>query len=306
MDVLLSATGANAERFHEALGRQLPGARIHRPPTEVACDYALVWKPPEDPFAGQTRLKAVFNIGAGVDAIIDHPGLPAGVPLIRLEDAGMASQMVEYVTFGVLQHLRSFDRYAAQAARGEWRALPVRPTSSFTVGILGLGLLGRAIADGLRPFGLRLAAWSRSRHDHPGVTCLAGAHELDTFLRHLDVLVVMVPLTPETRGLIDAARLAALPRGAALINVARGGVIVDADLLAALDSGHIGNAMLDVFTEEPLPPDHRFWRHPRVRVTPHVSAVTLVDESIRQIVKKILAMERGDTVSGVVLRSRGY
>ena len=306
MDLLFHNASGDPRAWKYAIDRHLPGSRIHDAPAATACDYALVWKPPPDAFAGQSWLRAVFNIGAGVDALIGHPGLPVGVPLIRLEDAGMASQMVEYVTWGVLHHYRRFGDYAEQAALGHWKPRPVARPGSLTVGVLGLGVLGTAVLDALRAFGFTLAGWSRSPKSVAGVATYAGRGACLPFLARCNVLVCLLPLTPDTRFLLDARALAALPRGAFLINVARGDLVAEDDLLAALDSGALGGALLDVFHEEPLPPNHRLWRHPRVIVTPHVSAATLVEDSIAQIAAKIRRLERGESVSGVVDRALAY
>jgi glyoxylate/hydroxypyruvate reductase A len=296
MDLLFGIPGDDTAEWQAAIARHLPDATVHRAPARVACDYALVWKPAPEAFAGQSRLKAVFNLGAGVDAIVGMPGLPSAVPLIRLEDAGMAAQMVEYAVWGTLNHFRGFGAYAAQARDGLWKPRPARRPDSLTVGVLGIGVLGRAVLEGLRPFGFRLAGWSRTEKSIPGVATFAGGPALTEFL----------PLTPQTRGLLDAAALAALPRGAFVINVARGDIVVEDDLLGALDAKYLSGALLDVFHQEPLPPEHPFWRHPRVIVTPHVSAATLVDESVAQVAAKIRRLERGEPVCGIVDRVRAY
>jgi glyoxylate/hydroxypyruvate reductase A len=306
VDLLFHTSSGDPAAWPKALATHLPEARVHRAPSAVACDYALVWKPAPGTFASQSRLRAVFNIGAGVDALLADPELPDGVPIVRLEDAGMAAQMVEYVAWGVLHHYRRFADYAAQQARQEWRPRAARRPADFGVGVLGLGVLGRAIAAGLAPFGFRIAGWSRTPRTCAGVECHAGEAALDAFLARCDVLVCLLPATPATRGLLCAERFARLPRGAFVINVARGALVVEQDLLEALDSGQVGGALLDVFAHEPLPSGHPFWRHPRITVTPHVSAATLVDESIAQIAAKIRALARGEPITGVVDRALAY
>lgn len=305
MDLLLHPK-SNTDAWHTALARHLPEARVHAYPTAVGTDYALVWRPPPEVLAGQHRLKAVFNLGAGVDALLDNAVVPAGVPLIRLEDAGMAAQMAEYVAWGVIGHHRDFSGYTDQAARAEWNSRPVVRASDFGVGILGMGVIGSAIVEGLRPFGFALHGWSRRRRTLPGVATFAGRDELPRFLENLQVLVCVLPLTAATAGLLDRDVLSALPRGAFLINVARGDIVVEADLLALIDGGHLAGALLDVFHEEPLPADHMFWGHRKILVTPHVSGVTLIEESIAQIAAKIRLLERGEPVSGVVDPAAGY
>ena len=171
---------------------------------------------------------------------------------------------------------------------------------------MGLGVLGRAVATALMPFGFPLRGWSRRPRPLRGVAGFAGLAELDSFLGATRVLVCLLPLTRDTRGLLDHATLSQLPRGAGVVNVSRGGLIVDDDLLALLDAGHLAAAMLDVFAEEPLPPTHRFWHHPQVALTPHVAAITRVDESVAQIAAKIRRLEAGLPITGIVARDDGY
>jgi glyoxylate/hydroxypyruvate reductase A len=251
-------------------------------------------------------VKAIFNLGAGVEVLLAIPALPGGVPVIRLEDAGMAAQMAEYVTLAVLRAYRELDAYAVQQREGRWQSRPRIARSAFGVGILGFGVLGRAVADALAPFGLPLRAWSLSRKHSPGVESFAGRAELGPFLAASRALVCLLPSTHETRGLLDRTAFGTLPRGAHLVNVARGDIVVDEDLIAALDSGHLAGATLDVFRAEPLPSGHPFWHHPRITLTPHASAVTLVEDAALQVAGKIRRLERGESVTGIVDRARGY
>ena len=226
--------------------------------------------------------------------------------MIRLENAGMAVQMAEYVTLAVLRAFREADAYAAQQREGRWQPRPRLAKSAFGVGILGFGVLGQAVAGALAPFAFPLCAWSATRKELPGVQSFAGQAELHSFLAASRVLVCLLPSTPATRGLLDRANLSRLPRGAHVVNVARGEIVVDEDLVALLDEGHLAGATLDVFRAEPLPAGHPFWHHPRIVLTPHTSAVTVVDDSIAQIAAKIRRLERGEPVTGIVDRARGY
>ena len=308
MRLLFHTAGTNAESWLGALRREFPDAHIDLWPSALAgdADYALVWKPPVDLLRALGRVEAVFNLGAGVDSVPDVSMLPRNALLVRLEDAGMAEQMAEYVCHAVLHRYREFDAYAEQQQSVEWRQRPRLPKSEFTVGILGLGVLGTVVALALAPFGFPLRAWSRTPKLLPGVATSAGGPELDDFLAGVRVLVCLLPLTSRTQGLLDSARLSRLPRGAYVVNVSRGGLVVDDDLLALLDNEHLAGATLDVFRDEPLPREHRFWHHPRVTLTPHVSAVTLVEESVAQIAAKIRCLEAGLPITGVVGRERGY
>lgn len=305
---LLLYTAGNAASWLEALRRAFPGVRIDGWPSAFAgeADYALVWKPPVELLRSLGRVKAIFNLGAGVDSVPDLSALPGDASLVRLEDAGMAEQMAEYVCHAVLHRYREFDAYAEQQRIAEWRQRPRLSKSEFAVGILGLGVLGAAVATALAAFGFPLRAWSRTPKRLAGVATSSGFSELDDFLAGARVLVCLLPLTSQTQGLLDRARLLRLPRGAYLVSVSRGAVVVDDDLLALLDDDHLAGATLDVFRDEPLPPQHRFWHHPRVTLTPHVSAVTLVEESVAQIAAKIRCLEAGLPITGVVGREHGY
>jgi glyoxylate/hydroxypyruvate reductase A len=305
--VLLQMPGRAVVEWRVALASALPEADIAVWPDAPADpDYALVWRPPAELFLRIRPGKAIFNLGAGVDALMAVPTLPPDVPVIRLENAGMAEQMAEYVMQAVLRAYREMDAYAAQQRDGRWQQRRRLPKAEFGVGILGFGMLGRAIASALATFEFPLAGWSRSPKTAAGVECFAGRAELPAFLARSRVLVCLLPSTPETSGILDRATLGRLPRGAHVINIARGDLVVDADLVALLDAGHLAGATLDVFRTEPLPADHAFWHHPRITVTPHTSAVTLVADSIAQVAAKIREIEQGRAVTGVVDRARGY
>lgn len=308
MRLLFYSGGADTDAWVAALRHALPDAQIEIWPAPAAkgADYAIVWRPPPPLWPDLAGVKAVFNLGAGVDAIACHTALPRDVQLVRLEDAGMAQQMAEYVCHAVLRRYREFDCYAEQQREGVWLARPRANKQRFGVGILGLGLLGMAVAAALLPFGFPLSGWSRTAKQRAGISSFAGANELDAFLATAQVLVCLLPLTPETHALLDRARLSRLPPGACVVNVSRGALVVDDDLLALLDDGHLSAAMLDVFHDEPLPPTHRFWHHPRVALTPHVAAMTLRDEAVAQIAAKIRRLEAGLPITGVVARDRGY
>ena len=309
MQILFHAPNSNPEAWRTALGRAMPGAdvRIWQAGDDAPADYAVVWKPPREMLSARRGLKAIFNIGAGVDSILElGTALPPGVPIIRLDDAGMGVQMAEYVTHAVLRYLRRFDEYDAQARMQQWRFLKPYGKAEFTVGILGLGLLGQRIAASLAELEFPLCGWSRTPKELPGIACHHGKDGLDAFLQQTRVLVCVLPLTAETARILNRDTLSRLPRGAFLVNVARGGHLVEADLLELVQDKHITAATLDVMDEEPLPPTHPFWREPRITLTPHVAALTLRDESARQIAGKIALLERGDTVPGMVDRLKGY
>ena len=270
------------------------------------CDYAVLWAPTPALLGQLAQVKAIFLMGAGVDAILKFGDALPDVPVIRLGDAGMGEQMAEYAAYAVLRYFRRFDEYERQGREGLWHPLAARKKEAFTVGVLGLGKLGMPVVQALRQLGFPVRGWSRSRKEIIGVDCYAGMDALDDFLSGTQVLVCLLPLTPDTNNLLDRARLARLPEGAYVVNVARGALVAEPDLLALIKSGHIAGATLDVFRNEPLPAPHPFWSEPRITITPHVSALTLREEAVRQIAHKITLLEQGEHVADVVDRKRGY
>ncbi|MCI2403183.1 MULTISPECIES: glyoxylate/hydroxypyruvate reductase GhrA [Serratia] len=303
----------NAQEWLTGIKQRLPQAEIRewQRGDERPADYALVWRPPHEMLANRRDLKAVFALGAGVDAILDqerkHPGtLPAGVPLLRLEDTGMAQQMQEYALSYVLRYFRRFDEYQALQQRQEWQPLEPHSLDDFTIGILGAGVLGQSVARKLTEFGFSVRCWSRSAKQIDGVQSFAGEAQRGAFLDGVKLLINLLPNTPETVGILNRELFAQLRPGAYLINIARGAHLVEADLLAALEQGQLAAATLDVFTREPLPQDHPFWRHPRVTITPHIAAITLPQQAMDQIAANIRALEAGHAPAGVVDRQRGY
>ncbi len=294
--------------WQAALNRHAPDIEIRTWPEagEVAdIDYALVWKPPRAFLASLPNLKAIFSIGAGIEHLASDPELP-DIPVVRMVEPGLTTGMTEFVVMSVLYHHRFMLDYLAQQRARAWHEISQVAPGRRRVGIMGLGVLGCDALERLKIFGFDLAGWSRSQKSIPGVTCFAGAEQLVTFLSCTDILVCLLPLTAETRGILNAETLALLPRGAAVINVARGGHVVEADLLAALDSGQIGGATLDVFQEEPLAEDSRFWDHPRVVVTPHIASMTIPDSAAAAVVHQIRRLEQGQPLEHVVDFKRGY
>jgi glyoxylate/hydroxypyruvate reductase A len=290
----------------EGLRAALPHARVDVwQPSAPQADHAVVWAPPQPFLDEQQSLKALFNIGAGVDALL-RLRLPPGVKVVRLDDAGMSVQMAEYVCHAVIRHFREFDAYEADTAAGKWSFRKPRLRADFPVGVMGLGVLGERVARALAHFEFPVHGWSRSPKAIDGVVCHSGEDGLKGFLNSCRVLVNLLPLTPDTRDILNRDTLGQLRPPGYLVNVARGAHLVDEDLLALLDSGHMAGATLDVFRTEPLPAGHPFWTHPNITVTPHTSARTLRDESIAQIARKIAALERGEPVAGVVDPIRGY
>ena len=306
MKITFCCTDTKAEPWLQGLAAALPGADITvwQPGAPVA-DYAVVWAPPQQFLDEQQGIQALFNIGAGVDALLQRR-LPSGARVVRLNDAGMAVQMAEYVCHAVIRHFREFDQYEASMRAGQWAYRKPRLRQDLPVGVMGLGVLGERVAKALAQFEFPVNGWSRSPKAIGGIRVFSGQDGFNDFLAASRVLVNLLPLTPETQDILNRDTLARLQPGGYLINVARGAHLVEDDLLALLDSGHLAGATLDVFRTEPLPVGHPFWSHPRITLTPHTSARTLLGESIAQIVGKIAALERGEAIAGVVDPVRGY
>jgi len=269
-------------------------------------DCTLVWKPPPGWHRQFPALRAILSLGAGVDALLEDPDLPAHIPLTRMVDAGMGRQMAEYAAYGVMHFHRRMQDYARLQRERSWQPIEPVMAQDFPVGIMGLGVLGRQAADLLAAMGYPVHAWSRSDKSVVGVTEHVGPQALPDFLAVVRILVNFLPLTAETRGLIAAPLLAQLRPGSYLVNLARGGHVVEGDVLAALDSGQLAGAMLDVFESEPLPTDSPLWHHPGVVITPHVAAVTLASDAAAQVIDNLRRLAAGLELSGLVDRSRGY
>lgn len=299
-----------ARHWQQALERHWPSSTIDidAPASTVRPDarIAVGWKPPTDFFDRHPALETFFCAGAGVDHLLQHPGLSASITVVRLEDAGMGALMADYCLQALLQISGRLPEYRAQQAQARWSPLEPLAREALPVGIVGLGVLGLQVARRLQQAGFTVRGYTRSPRSIEGIEVLHGADQWPRFLGLSQVLILLAPRTPETENLIDARALGALPRGAWLINVARGALVVDVDLVDALDSGHLSGAVLDVFREEPLPASHPFWHHPRVQVTPHVSAPTQIDVSAEQVAANIDRLMRGEPLRGVVNRHRGY
>jgi glyoxylate/hydroxypyruvate reductase A len=293
----------------QALARAMPALEIRVWPDvgdRSDIEYAVVWKPPTDSMRALPNLKAIFSLGAGVDYLFTNTELPEDVPLVRLIDPALTEGMTEYVLYHVLRYHRHMGEYESQQRQRVWRELPqVRPGDR-NVGIMGLGVIGGDAAAKLALLGFSVAGWSRSAKRLPQVRSFFGPDQLEAFLTRSEILVCVLPLTPETEGILNKCTLAALPPGAYVISAGRGGHVIEEDLLAALDSGHIVGATLDVSHTEPLPTEHPFWTHPKVTVTPHIASITNPFTASMQVVDNIRRLQQGEALVGVVDRQRRY
>lgn len=271
----------------------------------AAVRFLAAWEPPPDICGLFPNLEVLFSSGAGVDQF-KFDELPADLPVVRMVEPGIICGMVEYVSWAVLSLHRDMPQYQRQQREGLWKTIQVQPAAKRRIGVLGLGSLGQAVLAQLRGFGFDCAGWSRSRHQVEGVECFAGADELPAFLARTQILVCLLPLTDATRGFLNAELFAALPPGASLVHVGRGPHLVEQDLITALESGHLAQAVLDVTDPEPLPADHLFWRHPKIWLTPHIASMTQPETAAEVVLENIRRFEAGEGMSGLVDRGLGY
>lgn len=308
MALLFVSAEDPAEVWRQELLRRLPELdfRIWPEAGEIdEIDAALVWRPPAGELRRLPKLQAILSLGAGVEALLEDPTLP-DVPLVRMVDPSLTDGMCAYVLAAVLRHHRELDRYERAQRAQDWAYAFPPQARDRRIGVMGLGELGSAVARTLLAQGFPVAGWSRSAKAVEGVASFAGHGELHAFLHRADVLICLLPLTDATRGTLDAATFAALPKGAFVINVGRGEHLVDADLLAALDSGHLAGATLDVFRHEPLPPKSPLWDHPRVLITPHVASYCDPRTAADGVADNLRRLARGEPLLHVVDRARGY
>jgi glyoxylate/hydroxypyruvate reductase A len=312
----LIAASSRADLFAEAARAQDPGLDLRVLPelgTAADIEYALAWNPPPGLLRTLPNLKLIISVGAGVDGLLADPALPQ-VPLVRYVDPDLTGRMVEYIVLHVLYHHRRMSEFREQQSQRLWRYLPEPAAHEVRVGVMGLGVLGSAASKALGALGYQLRGWSRSLKCLEGVACFAGADELDAFLATTDILAVLLPLTPETRGILNRTLLAKLSLsgrtrdlpGPVLINAGRGGLQIDADILAALETGELYAASLDVFQTEPLAQASRLWSHPRVLITPHNAAESAPVAIARYALEQVRRHRNGHPPTHQVDRSKGY
>ncbi|MGO4852952.1 2-hydroxyacid dehydrogenase [Phaeovulum sp. W22_SRMD_FR3] len=268
--------------------------------------YSVVWRPTTGAMTPFKNLKAIVSLGAGIDHVLADKELPEDVPIIRTVGTDLTQRMKEYVALHVLRHHRELPAIQANQNRQAWEQIIVPPATGRRVGVMGLGNLGAAAAELLTQIGFQVAGWSRAPKDIPGVQCYAGAEGFGAFLEGTEILVCLLPLTENTRGILNADTFNRLKRGASVINAARGPHLVDSDLIEALNSGQIGGATLDVFHVEPLPAAHPFWTHPKVTVTPHVASLIDAPTGSKIVAKNIRTFQETGSVPDLADAKRGY
>lgn len=269
-------------------------------------EAAIVWKAPQGELRKYPNLKLIINLGAGVDSIVQDRSLPAGIPIVRIADPDMSRMMAQFVLAAVLRHYRDFVSFARAQKERRWHYIHPREAPTCSVGVMGLGNLGAMAASELARQGLKVAGWARSPKSIEGVESFHGKSGLAPFLARTEILAVMLPLTPETEGILDAHALGLLPRGAKLINVGRGRLMDEEALIAAIRSGHIAEATLDVFQTEPLPSDSPLWAFDQVLVTPHLASVAIPRTAARQVAENLRRVKAGEPLINVVDPQRGY
>ncbi|KQZ31313.1 glyoxylate/hydroxypyruvate reductase A [Mesorhizobium sp. Root552] len=308
--VLLAVTGFHPQRWRELLSTEREVVLEPNGPADPSIDYAVVWKQKPNLLTKLPNLRAIFSIGAGVDHIMADKTVP-DVPIVKVVADNLTQHMVEFVVWRVLDHHRQAMLYEGQQKKKVWHEPPQRTANDISVGIMGLGSLGRAAALALSSLGFRVNGWSRREQQVAGVSTFSGNNGLVPFLNATDILVVLLPLTPATQGIVNYGLLKELRRrnglgGAVLINAGRGRLQKDADIVRALDDGILKEASLDVFEVEPLPKTSPIWNHPRIFVTPHAAATSDPNHLVPIMLRQMAAFERGEPLDNVVDRSAGY
>ncbi|MEA3544214.1 MAG: glyoxylate/hydroxypyruvate reductase A, partial [Thermodesulfobacteriota bacterium] len=269
-------------------------------------EFALCWNHPVSILQQFPNLKCISSLGAGANHLLNDDTRLLDIPLVRLVDHGLKQSMTEYLMLGVLEHFRRFKDFRQQQTHNQWTAQQILPISELGIGIMGCGEIGRYVANKLANFGFSVHGWSRTPQENINFPVYAGKNALDPFLSQTNILICLLPLTPETENILNAQTFSRLPQNAYLINVARGAHLVEADLLSALDSGQLSGALLDVFREEPLPKQHRFWNHNKITITPHIASVTNPQSAAKQIVENYRRVLNNEPLHNLVNIECGY
>ena len=310
MALIFYSANDSWEDWSAYLGRDVPEIPLRHwdePGNDAAVRFALVWNPPRGELKRRfPNLEYIFSLGAGVDALLDDPDLPQSVPVVRMVEEALVIGMTEYVALHVLRIHRQQRDFEIQQRAGEWRQIVTPLAPNRKVGLMGLGVLGSDAAAALSALRFDVTSWTRTPKEVPGVTCFHGKNGLGPFLARTEILVSLLPLTDDTRGILNADLFAQLPKGAGLINAGRGGLQVEADIIAALDSGQLSEAVLDVFSTEPLPEDNPIWRHSGITLTPHNAALTGSETGAREVTMNLQRVLAGERPHNIVDTRAGY
>lgn len=306
---IITNTKKKSELWEKALKERLPNTAINAYPTIKSAESApfiLCWKPEKEQFKAFPNLKVVQSLGAGVDHIFDTNRIPEGVEVTRLIDERLTVDMWEFTLAATLNYMKDFPIYAQQQSEKIWEQHWYKTIPETTVSIMGLGKIGGFVAAQFAKLGFKTQGWSNSKKRIRKVKSFAGVSQLPKFLAKTDVLINILPLTPQTKGILNQQNLQQLKKGAYVVNVGRGGHLVEKDLPVLIDSGQLSGATLDVFEVEPLPQKHPFWIHPKITVTPHIASLTNIESAINQVVENYERMERGEELLNVVSAAKGY
>lgn len=309
MSIVIIRQDDKIEQWKNALLSIDPQLEVYgyqEPHDPKAVEVALVWKPPHGSLSGYPNMKYIASSGAGVDFLFEDPSVPTDLPITRVVDTMLAQDMSEYVIATIFSYLKHLQTYRVDQHHKVWQPKPYYRISDFTVGIMGLGALGSVLAADLLKFGFTAQGWSRTLKEIPGTLTFAGAEGLTNFLAGSQILVCLLPLTEATTGILNAELFRRLPQGAYVINAARGGHLVDADLIQAIDGGQLAGATLDVFHQEPLPVTHPFWAHEKINITPHYASVSDTDSVVPQILENYYRSQRGEALMNLVSKTTGY
>lgn len=309
MSIVIIRQDGKINAWKEALIAKDPSLSIYNylePHPKEEIEVAFVWKHPKGIFNEYPKLQYIASFGAGVDFLLEDKTIPHSIPITRVVDPILASDMSEFVLATILDELKKLRHYKVDQLNSEWRPLEYRRISDVKVGIMGMGALGSDLAKLLSSLGFMVMGWARSPKPDATVDMFYGEAERGNFLKNSSILVCLLPLTPETEGILNREVFKALPKGSYIINVARGGHLEDEDLLTYLDNGHLSGASLDVFHNEPLLPDHPFWKHPKINITPHIASVSDITSVIPQLLENYSSFKKDLPLKNLVLRQKGY
>ncbi|WP_417885875.1 2-hydroxyacid dehydrogenase [Zunongwangia sp.] len=309
MSVLIVAPGKDVSDWTEELKNQHPGLNVYVYPEDhdkEEVEFAVSWKHPRGLFKNYPNLKVVASMGAGVDHITSDPEFPEDVKITRVIDNQLTSDLSEFVLALVMNQTRHLAAYKHQETEHKWNLLKYCRNSDMKIGVMGMGVIGTAVATLLAKNNFKVSGWSRTEKNCEDITSYSGDCELNNFLKQSEILICLLPLTKQTKGILNTELFEQLPKGAYVINVGRGEHLEESDLIGMIDSGHLAGAFLDVFKEEPLPEDHAFWDHKRISVTPHTASITQPKSVVPQIIENYKRLQNGEPLKNLVEKERGY